>query len=409
MVKANLELTRLMLVRLSPARSMPKSLNRCGSNRPQTVVFLAVFVLALISGCSSTSDTDRWSPGPAPAGGWTVSTLFQTAVDDGFSGVVLVRHREQVLLDSAAGFADREAGTPNMTDTVMTMGSMTKQYTAALVMALQEGGMLTVQDRLSDHFGDVPADKAAITIHQLLTHTSGFVGNLGRDDEQTGREEFLAMAWSTPLQASPGAGFSYSNSGYSIVTAIIEKVTGQSYEVALRERLLLPANINETGYVLPDWGDRSDAVGYFAGATGFESLTGFTDSWADDGPYWHLRGNGGLLTTTGDLLKWHDALSGTEILSADSIDALYGRYVESGLESSDYGYGWFTNDTPAGPLHWHDGANGFHFSQFLRFVDEDLVVIILSNEDNAVAVRLPWHLARTAAPSLANWRNPFGY
>ena len=383
---------------------------------------LIAFLLGVNIGCT---DIDRgWSPGTAPEGGWTIPVLYQRAVDGGFSGSVLVRYRGEVLLDSAAGFANREAAIPNMSNTVFLVGSITKQYTGALIMSLQESGLLSVQDRLHDHFDDVPQDKAAITIHQLLTHTAGYSASLGKDSDQIDREEFLALAWSTPLQSSPGAGYSYSNAGHSIAAAIAEKVTGQSYEVALRERLLASAGINETGYVLPDWTARSIAIGYNGSGSLAYYWNGRTiaasyiktgsivatheTSWADDGPYWHLRGNGGLLATTSDLLNWHDALSGTELLNASSIEALQGRHIRSTDDGTEfYGYGIFSADSPAGPLYWHGGANGFNYAQMLRFVDEDLVVIVLANEDNGPARYLPMGLARTASSSLLNWQSPF--
>ena len=246
---------------------------------------------------------------------------------------------------------------------------------------------------------------------------------LGGDYDPIDRKDYLALAWSTPLQGSPGAGFSYSNAGYSIAAAIAETVTGQSYESALLERLLAPAGISETGYVLPEWAGRSIDIGYSESGSLAKYWTGDSisikynetgspatqeASWTNEGPYWHLRGNGGLLTTTSDLLKWNDALSETELLSASSIESLQARHVDiSGHGSTFYGYGIWATDSPIGPLHWHGGANGFNYAQMLRFIDDDLVVIILSNKDNDVARYLPMGLARVAAPSLVNWHSPF--
>ncbi|MFK7854939.1 MAG: serine hydrolase domain-containing protein [Granulosicoccus sp.] len=388
---------------------------------PIKIGVLIVSTIGINIGC--TEIDSGWSPGAAPDGGWTVPALYHRAVEDGFTGTALVRYRGDMLLNSAAGFADKEAGTANMTDTVFNIGSITKQYTGALILSLQESGLLKVEDRLSDHFDNVPQDKADITIHQLLTHTAGFAVGLGGDDDPIDREEYLALAWSIPLQGSPGAQFSYSNAGYSIAAAVAETVTGQSYESALVERLFAPAGINETGYVLPDWSGRLIAIGYNESGS---LATYWTDrtisieysetgslatqeaSWTDEGPYWHLRGNGGLLTTTSDLLKWNDALSGTELLGASGIEVLQGQHAEiSGHGSRFYGYGMWATDSPIGSLHWHSGANGFNYAQMLRFVDDDLVVIILSNEDSDVSRYLPMGLARAAATSLVNWHSPF--
>jgi len=158
----------------------------------------------------------------------------------------------------------------------------------------------------------------------------------------------------------------------------------------------------ETGYLLPDWSARSIAVGY----DGTDRLPDFGSNWDGDGPTWHLRGNGGLLTTTGDFLKWHNALANETVLSVSSVEALQASHADEGGGFSFYGYGWVTEDTPAGPLRWHDGGNGFHFANILRFVDEDLVVIMLANEENQASAQLTWQLARAALPALANWISP---
>jgi len=336
---------------------------------------------------------------PTPAGGRSPSLVFENAVNSGFSGAVLVRYGDEILLSDASGSADRELQIPNKPDTVFDIGSISKQYTGALILSLQEAGLLQVSDKLADHFDDVPQDKADITIHQLLTHTAGLPGALGDDYAPIGREDFLTLAWSSPLDVAPGTEYGYSNVGYSIAAAIAEKVSGQSYEVVLNERLLAPANIEETGYVLPNWSDRTFAIGYEE----IDSLLAIDEPWAQDGPYWHLRGNGGLLSTTNDLLKWHDALTDQTVLSASSFKALHGRHVDEGLGTTFYGYGWVTEDTPVGPMHWHDGGNGFYFAVMLRFIEEDLVVVMLANEENEAALRLPWNLARAASPGLEDW------
>ena len=324
-----------------------------------------------------------------------VSRAFQDALDDGFSGVALVRSRGETVLHEAAGCANRELATPNTVDTVFDIGSITKQYTAALVMALQEAGRLGVGDRLTDHFGDVPDDKADITIHQLLTHTAGLGDGFGADDVPIGLDVYLALTWATPLRFEPGTMHRYSNAGYSIAAAIAEAVSGQSYEAALRSYVLGPAGLDATGYLLPDWSERTLAIGY--GEWGRREDRRF---WEEDGPYWNLRGNGGLLSTAEDLLKWHDALSAKSVLRADSIDAMQGRQVDetSGRGNAGvrfYGYGWVTEDMPpVGVVHWHDGGNGSFHAFVGRAADEDTVVITLANESSDVSHQLAGSLGR---------------
>jgi len=331
----------------------------------------------------------------------TIRQAYEKALDSGFSGVILVRYRGDIVLHEASGFANKGQKILNTANTVFRIGSITKQFTSALVMSLQEAGLLKVEDRLQDHFANLPQDKANITIHQLLTHTAGFEESLGRDTEAIGRDEYIERAWANPLEFAPGSKFQYSNVGYSIATAIAEIVSGQSYEAALKKHILKPALLNETGYRLPDWSNHTLAIGYRYGERLDEMNT-----WADDGPYWHLRGNGGLLTTAGNLLKWHDVLSGDSVLTASSIQAMQGRHVDqffghdktSALKAF-YGYGWVTEDRPEGVVHWHTGGNGYFYAFIGRQIDEDLVIIGFSNEGEKALDRLCKDLRATIVPA----------
>ena len=191
-------------------------------------IFLILMAI-MLSACGYNGNQNKMSANISTE----VTEVYQNAVEKGFSGAVLVRHRGEILLHNAAGFANRELEIPNTVDTVFDIGSITKQYTAALIMALQEAGLLKVEDLLSAHFDDVPNDKADITIHQLLTHTAGFGNGFGADTVAIGRDVFLSLAWATGLEFGPGTKYRYSNAGYGIAAAIAEIVTGQSYEAAL--------------------------------------------------------------------------------------------------------------------------------------------------------------------------------
>ena len=320
----------------------------------------------------------------------TIAQAYENALDSGFSGVILARYRGDIVLHEAAGFANKGQKTLNTVDTVFDIGSITKQFTSALILSLQEAGMLNVEDALKDHFANIPQDKANITIHQLLTHTAGFEHDFGPDKEAIGRDEYIERAWAYPLEFVSGSKFQYSNVGYSIVTAIAESVSGQSYEAALKKYILEPAMLNETGYLLPGWSNHTLASGYRDGSRLEEMST-----WAEDGPYWNLRGNGGLLTTASDLLKWHDVLSGESVLTASSIQVMHARHVNTsfgGDETSDleafYGYGWVTADRPEGVVHWHTGGNGYFYAFIGRQVGEDSVIIGLANEGGDALDRL---------------------
>jgi len=259
-------------------------------------------------------------------------------------------------------------------------------------MSLQEAGLLKVEDTLKDHFADIPQDKADITIHQLLTHTAGFGDGFGADTDAIGRDEYIEFAWSNPLEFAPGSKFRYSNAGYSIATAIVEMVSDQSYEAALKKNILEPAGLKQTGYLLADWSRHTIANGYERNHRQVDIRP-----WAKDGPYWNMRGNGGLRSTASDLLKWHDVLSGESVLTARSIEAMHGRHVDQYFGRSEaadtggfffYGYGWVTADKPPGVVHFHNGGDGYFYANVERHVDQDLVIIGLSNQGEQELDRL---------------------
>jgi len=338
--------------------------------------------------------------GPAPDEGRdptekAVAQAFETAVKEDFSGSALVRHEGRTLLDSAAGLASRADGTRNRSSTPFDVGSVTKQFTAAAILALVERGELSLDDTLQRFFQTVPEDKAAITVHQLLTHTAGLPDAVGDDDEAVSRDEYLARVFERDLYYPPGEVHYYSNAGYSLLAAIIETVSGENYESFLRSTLFEPAGMEQTGYLQVEW-QEPPALGYY------EELVDdpFERPHEDSGYTWNLRGNGGMLSTTQDLLRWHLALSEGEVLDQSSVDLLQTPYVDEGIGHTFYGYGWVVEPTSAGKLVWHDGGNGFYFAQVLRYEDADLQVITLANQATPAAEDLARTLASTVLPEL---------
>src|SRR5262245_40995200 len=230
----------------------------------------------------------------------------------GFEGSALVAQGSTVALRKGYGMSDREAGIAYDADTVFSLGSITKQFTAAAILKLEMQGKLKVEDPMARFLKAVPEDKKGITIHQLLTHTSGLESDFADDFDPVGRDEYVARALASKLRSKPGEANHYSNAGYSLLGAIVEIASGQPYERFLRDNLFLPAGMKSTGYRLAAWDPKKIAVGYKDG----ERWGRLTDKpWAKDGPYWALRANGAIHTTLDDVLKWHRALQGDAILS----------------------------------------------------------------------------------------------
>ncbi|HET9298331.1 MAG TPA: serine hydrolase domain-containing protein, partial [Candidatus Polarisedimenticolaceae bacterium] len=180
----------------------------------------------------------------------------------GFSGVVLAARDGKLVLAKGYGLADREAGTPFKVDSVFSIGSVTKQFTAAAILKLEQDGKLSVQDPITKFYPDAPVDKRAITLHQLLTHTAGLDSDFAGDYDAVDRDAYVGRILASKLRSTPGTTHHYANSGYSLLAAVVEKAAGMPYETYLREKLFLPAGMKETGYKQPAWPSSRVAVGY---------------------------------------------------------------------------------------------------------------------------------------------------
>lgn len=276
------------------------------------------------------------------------------------------------------GLADRAEQIDADCDTVYDIGSITKQFTAAAIVKLQMMGRLRVRERIGRFLDGVPRDKRAITVEELLTHTSGLVGALGDDYERLSRAGLVRRAMASDLRSAPGTTYHYSNVGYSLLAVIIEKVSGDGYEEFLSEHLFEPAGMTSTGYVLPVRVPADLAVEY--DEDGHAHGRPDEHPWAADGPYWNLRGNGGLLSTARDMYRWYVALRGVSVLDRAAKGALFRARVREGDADSWYAYGWVVLNTPYGPAQWHNGGNGWSYAEVVRLPDEDAFVFWVTNQ-----------------------------
>lgn len=356
--------------------------------RGRTLAAAATVVAFAIAGCTGDGDTEPASdrvaaveptPPATPPTDPAIERFVDQTLPPGVSGTVLAAHGGQIVDCEGIGWSDRAAKVKAGCDTVYDIQSITKQFTAAAILKLEMMGRLRVGDPIRKYIGPVPADKRDITIHQLLTHTSGLPELLGGDYQPLTREQLLHRAMSVPLESPPGSRYRYSNLGYSVLAAIIEKVSGTGYERFLASHLFEPAGMTQTGYVLPDWDPKRVAVEY--DRHGRPHGRPYDHPWADDGPYWNLRGNGGILTTAPDMFGWNLALRGDQVLSRPAKAKLFTPYVREGPHATtSYGYGWVvSNSDRFGKVVWHDGGNGWSLSMAARFLDSDTFVFWTSN------------------------------
>ena len=296
----------------------------------------------------------------------------------GYNGGLLVIKDGRVLFEKSYGWANQAAGVRADVNTVYNLGSITKQFTAACILRLEERHQLRTTDSIGRWFPNAPADKRGITIHQLLTHTAGFRSDFSPTDyEPTTREEYMRRAFASTLLAPPGREHHYANSGYSILAAIVELETNQSYEEAVTKLVLLPSGMRETGYARPRWKPARIAHGYQNGrdwGTIVERIK------VPGAPFWALRGNGGLHTTMGDIARWDAALRTPGVFADSTLRKFMAPYVyEDDSHQSQYAYGWAVFKTPRNTrLVAHNGGNGVYVAELQRFVDEGITVFVTS-------------------------------
>ncbi len=295
----------------------------------------------------------------------------------GFAGVVMVAKGEVPLFAEGFGLADREHDVRWTPGTISDIGSITKQFTGAAILKFEEDGKLSVDDPITRYFQGVPADKAGITLHQLLTHSSGLSDPNIDDFDPVPLDEYLKQVFAQPLLFAPGKGYTYSNANFSLLGAILEKLSGKNYETVLRERLFLPNGIYETGYTMPAWGESRFAQGYEAG--GGRWGTFLERPTAADGPHWALRANGGIHTTVYDMLRWARALLTGRVLTPASMKKLWAPHVSEGGDTF-YAYGWSIAKAPDGTkIVTHNGGNGIYFADLAIVPDTGHVVFLMTN------------------------------
>ena len=294
-----------------------------------------------------------------------------------FNGSALVADQGQVVLKKGYGLANMEWDIPNTPDTKFRLGSLTKQFTATLIMQLVERGQIDLAAPVTRYLPDYPANPGnRVTIHHLLTHTSGIVGYTEIPAwSSTVRNpysptDFLAQFSKLDLLFEPGTRFSYSNSGYFLLGVVLEKVTGQPYETLLRERIFAPAGMNDSGYDATQPLLHKRAAGYDKRFDESYVNTAYLDMTQ---PF----SAGSLYSTVEDLYRWDQMLLTDKILSAKSRE----RMFTPGL--SNYGYGWTITSTNGVRTISHSGGiNGF--STFLtRNPDSKRVIILLNNTGGA--------------------------
>ena len=329
---------------------------------------------------------------PTDAPAEAIDRYLQRAVPFGFAGAVLVAMGDDVRLACGYGWADRDTRRANGSATVFSLGSVTKPITSTAVLRLVDTGRISLTDSIGGWFPSAPADKAAITVEQLLSHTAGLIDATGEDFDPGERADVIQAIFAASLRFPPGSSYAYSNAGYSVLATLLEEVTGEQHEVAMRELVLEPAGMDRTGYVGPAW-DRAAMAHFYVGDTDVGLHL--------DKPYpsWHIVGNGEMLSTVHDLYRLTRAIDAGLLNARTRDEAWTPRH-------GGYGLGWSVTDGNRGRIVSHDGASTNGASASLRWYrDSDTVVAVLCNRDygagflvHAVEPRIETLLFGEAAP-----------
>jgi CubicO group peptidase (beta-lactamase class C family) len=314
-----------------------------------------------------------------------------------FRGAVLVGIDEKIVFEKAYGLADEEWGANNTVHTKFRIGSLSKQFTAACILLLQERGRLSVRDPISRYLG-LPAAWQAITVHQLLTHTSGIPNYTSSPEfakiRRTGAtpQQMIELVADKPLDFKPGTKWSYSNTGYILLGMIIEKASGQAYNDFLKKNILGPLGMTSSGY------DRATDV-VKERASGYQIRDGRIEN-ADfidmSVPY----AAGDIYSTVEDMYRWNEALAENgKLLSADSLKQMFTEYPEAVHEGQHYGYGVVISRLKFGRLLYYHGGGVEGFSSSIqRYPNDRACIVVLSNLDSYK----PWELGDHIASDLFN-------
>ena len=352
-------------------------------------IILLSIIIGLTTACSNNNKTNHTTSNAEFSNDTCKlidNYLTKITKEKNFSGGLLIVKDGKKIFSKGYGWADKDKKIPFTPSTLASIGSITKAFTATAIMKLVEQNKLSINDQLKKYFPNIPADKANITIHQLLTHSSGFHEFLkqdGGDYEKINTEEFLKRAFAEPLAFKPGEKAVYTNVGFSILGIIIEQVSGLDYEQFLKLNLFQPLGIKSIGYHFPVALNDTIAIGYQNGKTWGTHQQHFEK--AGGGPYWNLKANGGLEVSLNEMFLWLNSFTNHTILSKPNIDKMFTAHIqEEGYNGeSSFGYGCnISQSRRKTKMVVNGGSNGIYFARIVRLPEEGLVFYMVTNESS---------------------------
>lgn len=323
-----------------------------------------------------------------------LASLFEGLERDrGFSGAVLISQERRTLFEGVYGFASRQLNVPNTLATRFRIASLTKMFTAMAALILVEDGRIALEDRPATYVPALSPLDERITLHHLLSHTSGlrdvyevpnkqFEARKARNDGM----DLLAYIATQPQTFEPGERWSYTSTGYLMVAYVLEQVTGTTFEMLLNDLVLTPLAMSDTGVDRPRRINPGRAYGHtiidgqFANA-GNDALSLFHEGPAE------------LYSTVGDLKLWCDAMFACPLVSADTLALMFTPHAGIDAERS-YGYGWFL----APPVRFHGGGTPGFLSRITQYPEQELSLVLLLNSNHVDPDPILAQMASLLAP-----------
>jgi CubicO group peptidase (beta-lactamase class C family) len=334
--------------------------------------FILTCFLFLITVCSAQKSIDKAKL--AADFDKILSTQFKS---DGPGCAALVAYKGEIIYKKAFGLANIENAISMKPDMIFRIGSITKQFTAIAILRLMEQGKLDLQDELTKYLPDYPVNGKKITIEHLLTHTSGIKSYTGMEEfngvqgKDMKVDELVAFFKNAPMDFDPGIQWKYNNSGYVLLGAILEKITGKPYGEYIEETIFKPLGMKNSLYgsnakIIPN-----RASGYDPGKTGVQNAAYLSMTL----PY----AAGSLMSSVEDLYKWNRALRSNQLVKKETLEKAFTGYKLQSGRNTNYGYGWTIGDIGNHRVIEHSGGIPGYLSDALYAPEDDIFIAVLSN------------------------------
>jgi CubicO group peptidase (beta-lactamase class C family) len=369
------------------------------SGKPMTRRALGLGVSSLL-GAATVTKPQKGAPKASALSKRANELLAAKVKDQKFMGVALMAVDGRVVFEKAYGSGDLEWDAPHTTESVFRLGSLSKPFTAVAIAQLAQKGALKTEDPIVKYVQDLPKSWKGVTLHQLLTHSSGVPNYTSQPGfwrqvvmHPNTPQELVSLVRNQPLDFEPGRHWGFSNTNYILLGMVIEQVTKQRYPDYLRQAVLDPLEMKNTGYDVASVVLKHRAHGYTLSPHGLVNAT-YVDMSV---PY----SAGGLYSTARDLLRFDQALYSDQLLNANWRERVFTAHILTTVDSSSHGYGWFIAREKGWVQHTHEGGFPGFSTMLARYPEARSTIVLLSNLSTPDIAKMTSALAEMLLPPKA--------